>query len=129
MIVRMFSVSGNAIDLMLIEQQSVGKRSLHLTDTVNAKKRWTTIYWRINNFWQKATKWHALLKNEHHFWNLTAWMIIFRNVWLSSLLFYSFSGNAKSMGNANSMLPTLQSYWNPFVTSVRITQVCVTSLW
>jgi hypothetical protein len=37
------------IDL-LINQQSVGKRSLHLTDTVNAKKRWTTIYWRVNNF-------------------------------------------------------------------------------
>jgi hypothetical protein len=32
------------IDLVLIDQQSVGKRSLHLMDTVNAKKRWTTIY-------------------------------------------------------------------------------------
>jgi hypothetical protein len=28
------------IDLVLIEQQSVGKRSLHLMDTVTAKKRW-----------------------------------------------------------------------------------------
>jgi hypothetical protein len=34
------------IDLVLIDQ-SVGKRSLHLMDTVNAKKRWTTIYWRV----------------------------------------------------------------------------------
>jgi hypothetical protein len=38
------------IDLVLIDQQSVGKRCLHLMDTVNAKKRWTTIYWRVNNF-------------------------------------------------------------------------------
>jgi hypothetical protein len=36
------------IELALIVQQSVGKRSLHLMDTVNAKKRWTTIYWRVN---------------------------------------------------------------------------------
>jgi hypothetical protein len=40
--------SGISIDLVLIDQQSVGKRSLHLIDTVNAKKRWTTIYWRVN---------------------------------------------------------------------------------
>jgi hypothetical protein len=32
------------IDLVLIDQQSVGKRGLHLMNTVNAKKRWTTIY-------------------------------------------------------------------------------------
>jgi hypothetical protein len=38
------------IDLVLKDQQSVEKRSLHLMDTVNAKKRWTTIYWRVNNF-------------------------------------------------------------------------------
>jgi hypothetical protein len=36
--------------LVLIDQQSVGKRSLHLMDTVNAKKRWTTIYWRAKFF-------------------------------------------------------------------------------
>jgi hypothetical protein len=35
------------IDLVLIDQ-SVGKRSLHQIDTVNAKKRWSTIYWRVN---------------------------------------------------------------------------------
>jgi hypothetical protein len=38
------------MDLVLIDQQSVGKRSLHLMDSVNAKKRWTTIYWRVNKF-------------------------------------------------------------------------------
>jgi hypothetical protein len=38
------------IDLVLVDQQNVGKRSLHRMDTVNAKKRWTTIYWRVNNF-------------------------------------------------------------------------------
>jgi hypothetical protein len=31
------------IDLVLIDQQSVGKRSLHLMDTDKAKKRWTAI--------------------------------------------------------------------------------------
>jgi hypothetical protein len=34
----------HTIDLVLIDPQSVGKRSLDLMDTVNAKKRWTTIY-------------------------------------------------------------------------------------
>jgi hypothetical protein len=38
----------STIDLVLIDQQSVGKRILHLMDTFNAKKRWTTIYWRVN---------------------------------------------------------------------------------
>jgi hypothetical protein len=36
-----------SIDLVL-DQQSMGKRSLHLMHTVNAKKRWR-IYWRVNN--------------------------------------------------------------------------------
>jgi hypothetical protein len=34
------------IDLVLIDPQSVGKRTHDLTDTVNAKKRWKTICWR-----------------------------------------------------------------------------------
>jgi hypothetical protein len=42
------------IDLELIDQQSVGKRSLHLVDTINAKKRWTTIYWRVNKFLKES---------------------------------------------------------------------------
>jgi hypothetical protein len=33
----------STIDLVLTDQQSLVKRSLHLMDTVNAKKRWTTI--------------------------------------------------------------------------------------
>jgi hypothetical protein len=32
-----------AVDLVLIDPESVGKRSLYLMGTVNAKKRWTTI--------------------------------------------------------------------------------------
>jgi hypothetical protein len=36
--------------LSIIDQQSVGKRSLYLMDTANAKKRWTTIYLLVNNF-------------------------------------------------------------------------------
>jgi hypothetical protein len=31
------------IDLILIDIKSVGKRSLHLMDIVNAKKKWTTM--------------------------------------------------------------------------------------
>jgi hypothetical protein len=42
------------IDLVLIDQESVGKRSLHLMDTVIAKKRWTTIYRRVNKFLKKC---------------------------------------------------------------------------
>jgi hypothetical protein len=42
------------IDLVLIDQQSVGKRSLHLMDTINAKKRWTNIYSRVNKFLKKS---------------------------------------------------------------------------
>jgi hypothetical protein len=33
-----------SIYLVLKDQHSVRKRSLHLMDTVNAKKRWMTIY-------------------------------------------------------------------------------------
>jgi hypothetical protein len=36
------------IDLVLIDPQSVGKRTHDLMDTVNAKKRWKTICWRVN---------------------------------------------------------------------------------
>jgi hypothetical protein len=45
------------LEAIAIDQQSVGKRSLHLMDTVNAEKRWATIYWRVNNFWKKVTMW------------------------------------------------------------------------
>jgi hypothetical protein len=63
-------MSGNtreAIDLVLIDQQSVGKRSLRLMDTVNAIKRWTTIYWRVNKFLKKCHIVTRLLNSEHHF--------------------------------------------------------------
>jgi hypothetical protein len=36
-------------DLILIDQQSVGKRSLLLMETVNVKMRWTIIYYRVNH--------------------------------------------------------------------------------
>jgi hypothetical protein len=42
------TLSQKTIDLGLTDQ-SVGKRSLYLMDTVNAKKR-CTIYWRVNKF-------------------------------------------------------------------------------
>jgi hypothetical protein len=42
------------IDLVLKDQQSVGKKSLHLMDTVNAKKRWTTIYFCVNKFLKES---------------------------------------------------------------------------
>jgi hypothetical protein len=42
------------IDLVLIDQQSVGKRSLHLMYTVNAKKGWTTVYCRVNKFLEES---------------------------------------------------------------------------
>jgi hypothetical protein len=40
----------NTIDLVLIDPQSVAKRPHDLMDTVNAKKRWKTICWRVNTF-------------------------------------------------------------------------------
>jgi hypothetical protein len=43
----MLMKSVTTIDLVLIYQQSVGKRSLHLMDTVNAKKRWTTYQYKV----------------------------------------------------------------------------------
>jgi hypothetical protein len=48
------NMTDKTIDLVLIDQQSVGKRSRHLMDTVNAKKRWMTIYWGVNKFLKKS---------------------------------------------------------------------------
>jgi hypothetical protein len=99
--------SGDTIDLLLKDQQSVGKRSLHLMDTVNAKKRCATIYRRVNKFLKESQEVTSLLKNEHHFWKLTTLMIFnFWNAWLSSLLCYSVSGNANCMGD------NLHTYWD-----------------
>jgi hypothetical protein len=38
------------IDLVLIDPQSVEKWTHDLMDTVNAKKRWKTICWRVNKY-------------------------------------------------------------------------------
>jgi hypothetical protein len=50
------------IHFVLIDQQSVGKTSLHLMETVNAKKRWTTVYWRVNKFLKKSHEVTCLAK-------------------------------------------------------------------
>jgi hypothetical protein len=42
------------IDLVLIDPQSVGKRTHDLMDTVNAKKRWKTIFWRVNKYLKQS---------------------------------------------------------------------------
>jgi hypothetical protein len=47
------------------------------------------------NIWNRATYWHALVKNEHYF--EYSWHFMFWNAWLTSLLFYSVRGNANSM--------------------------------
>jgi hypothetical protein len=46
----------HTIDLVLIDQQSVGKRSPHLMDTVNAKKRWTIILLACQQFLTESHK-------------------------------------------------------------------------
>jgi hypothetical protein len=46
--VQMWSVWN--IDLVLIDPKSVGKRTHDPVDTVNAKKRWKTICWRVNKY-------------------------------------------------------------------------------
>jgi hypothetical protein len=86
------------IDLVIIDQQSLGKRSLHLMDTVNAKKRWTIIYWRIN-FLKKSNIVTRFAKERVSFLKINDIndILFFLNVQLSSLLFYSVSGNANSM--------------------------------
>jgi hypothetical protein len=62
-----FCMSINTIDLVLIDKQSVGKRSLHLMDTVNAKKRWMTIYWPVNKFLIKVPHSDTLPKERASF--------------------------------------------------------------
>jgi hypothetical protein len=52
--IEIYFYSNQCLTLVLIDQQSVGKRTLHLMDTVNAKKRWTTIYWRVNKFLKES---------------------------------------------------------------------------
>jgi hypothetical protein len=59
-----------SIDLVLIDQQSVGKRSLHLMGIVNAKKRWTTIYWRVNKSLKESHIVTRLVKERASFLKL-----------------------------------------------------------
>jgi hypothetical protein len=47
-------MSISTIDLVLKDSQSVGKGSLDLMDTINAKKRWMTIYRRVNKFLKES---------------------------------------------------------------------------
>jgi hypothetical protein len=92
-------VSGNYIDLVLIGQQTVEKRSLHLMDTVNAKKRWTTIYWRVSKFLEKCHIVTQVAKERAPFVKINNINdISFLGRLLPSLLFYSVSENANSMG-------------------------------
>jgi hypothetical protein len=62
----------STIDLVLLNQQSVRKTSFHLMDTVNAKKRWTTIYWRVTIFDREPhsgppSKWASIIfEHERH---------------------------------------------------------------
>jgi hypothetical protein len=68
-------------------------------DTVNAKKRWTIIYWRVNKFLKES---HVVTESASFLKiNVINDILIFETpsfvLDLSSLLFYSVSGNANSM--------------------------------
>jgi hypothetical protein len=52
---------------MWIKIVSLRKRSLHLMESVNAKKRWTTIYWRVNKFLKKSHKLTRFAKDRASF--------------------------------------------------------------
>jgi hypothetical protein len=54
-------------DLVLIDSQSVGKRTHDLMDTVNAKKRWKTIYWRVNKLLKVSHKVASVVKERASF--------------------------------------------------------------
>jgi hypothetical protein len=76
----------------------VGKRSLYLMDIVNAKKRWMTIYWRVNKFLKQCHIVTRLAKERVSFLKINDINdISFLERLLPSLLFYSVSGNANCM--------------------------------
>jgi hypothetical protein len=52
-----------SVDLVFVDQKCVGKRSLHLMDTVNAKQRWTTVYWHVNKFLRAS----IIFENLRHY--------------------------------------------------------------
>jgi hypothetical protein len=69
-----------------------GKESLHLMETVNAKKRWATINWRVKKFMKESRKVTRLAKEREPLLIITTLMIFhFWNGRLPSLLFYSVS--------------------------------------
>jgi hypothetical protein len=74
-----------------------GKRSLHLIDTINAKKRWTTIYWHVNKFLRKSHIVTRLAKERESFLKIIDINDISFFGTPDLLLFYSVSGNANSM--------------------------------
>jgi hypothetical protein len=45
----------------------VGKKNPHLMDTINAKNRWTTIYWRVNKFLKECHEVTRLAKERASF--------------------------------------------------------------
>jgi hypothetical protein len=78
----------------------VGKRSFRQMDTVNAKKRWTTINWRVNKFLKKSHKVTRLTREQASYLKIND-ISFFCNAWQTSFLFYSVSGNANSMVSTN----------------------------
>jgi hypothetical protein len=57
------------IDLVLIDQQSEKETSIWWA--LSMRKRDGRLFTDVStNYWKRATKWHAVLKNEHHFWKL-----------------------------------------------------------
>jgi hypothetical protein len=63
-------LSRETIALVLIDQQSVGKRSLHRMDIVNAKKRWMIIYWCVNKVLKDSRIVTRLAKERASFLNI-----------------------------------------------------------
>jgi hypothetical protein len=72
-----FIMSFVTIDLVLIDQRSVGKRRPHLMDNVNAKKRWTTIRWCVNKFSKESREVTRLIKERASFIKLMTLMTFY----------------------------------------------------
>jgi hypothetical protein len=64
------------IDLVFIDQQSEGNRSLHLMDTVDAKKRWTTIYRRANKLLKESHIVTRFAKERGSFLKMTVIIVV-----------------------------------------------------
>jgi hypothetical protein len=66
-------------------------------NTVNVKKRWMTIYWRVNKFLKESHIVTRLAKERPSFLNINNVNDISFYGLLTVLLFYSVSGNTNSM--------------------------------